>query len=304
MKSLQEQRFREPCAGIRIAILSRAKSIYSTRRLTESAMDRGYEAHVIDYRRCHIGLSNNVHSAHLGDANLAGFDVVIPRIGASHTFLGAALVRQFELMGTLAANKAQSISRTRDKLACLQLLARKGIRLPQTLAAHSPAPSELLKQSGMFPKIVQAIDGPGSPSRVRVASRSAAKSVIEGFRELGAGILLQEILDDPGSAGIRCLVVGRKVVAAVRHGSQIGPLRWGVGRGASPIEILPEERALAVRAARVLGLGVAGIDLLRSRRGPFLLDVHCSPELRRVEAATGMDLAGRIVDFVVNATKS
>jgi ribosomal protein S6--L-glutamate ligase len=208
------------------------------------------------------------------------------------------------MLGTCVAIKSLSISRTRDKLGCLQLLARKGIRLPLTLAAHSPVSTELLRESGMYPKIVRAVNGPGSPSRVRVASRSAAKSVVEGFRDLGSDILLQEILNEQDSVGIRCLAVGRKVLAAVKHGKPIGVLRTGVGRGASSIEISPEERALAVRAARVLGLGVAGVDLLRSNRGPFLLDVHCSPELRRVEAATGMDLAGRIIDFVVKATRS
>jgi len=285
---------------VRIGILSRKRSLYSTRRLREAAEERGHEARVVDFLRCYMQMGREELTVMLGEESLR-FDAVIPRIGASVTFYGTAVVRQFEMMGVCTANESQAIARSRDKLRALQLLAREGIDLPRTGFARSPKDSEsLIRAVGGAPLVVKLLEGTQGLGVVLVETRQAAKSVIGAFRELDANILVQEFIAEAGGDDLRVLVVGGEVVAAmVRHAAP-GEFRSNLHQGgtAEPVELSPAEREAAVRAAESLGLGMAGVDLLRSERGPLVLEVNSSPGLEGIETSTGVDVAGRIVAYL------
>jgi len=237
---------------------------------------------------------------------LAGFDAVIPRIGASVTFYGAAVLRQFEVMGAFPLNESVAISRSRDKLRSLQLLARKNVGLPNTGFANSPDDvQDLIKMAGGAPLAVKLLEGTQGIGVVLAETKKAAESVIEAFMGLKANILVQEYIKEASGADIRCLVVGGKVVAAMKRQAQAGEFRSNLHRGGSAtlIKITPLERATAVKAAKVMGLNVAGVDLLRSERGPLVMEVNSSPGLRGIEEATGKDVAGMIIDFIEKTAK-
>lgn len=286
---------------MKIAILSRNRSLYSTRRLVEAAQARGHEVEVIDVLRCYMNIVPHKPEIHYRGRKLEGFDAVIPRIGASVTFYGTAVVRQFEMMGVYSVNESVAITRARDKLRALQLLARKGIGMPVTGFAHSPDDTEdLMSFVGGAPVVIKLVEGTQGRGVVLAETDSAARSVIEAFRGLDAYFLVQEFIKEAGGADIRCFVVGGKVVAAMKRQGKEGEFRSNLHRGgsAAPIRITPEERSTAVRAAQIMGLNVAGVDLLRSHHGPLVMEVNSSPGLEGVEKATGKDIAGQIIAFV------
>ena len=230
-----------------------------------------------------------------------GYDAVIPRIGASHTFYGTAVVRQFEMMGVFAANASQAISRSRDKLRCLQLLSKRGIGLPVTGFAHSTKDIEgLIGIVGGAPLVIKLLEGTQGIGVVLAETPHAAKSVIEAFRGLDANILVQEFISEAKGADLRCFVIGDKVIAAMKRQGAPGEFRSNLHRGgnAEKIKLTPEERSTAVRSAKAMGLKVAGVDLLRSNHGPVVMEVNSSPGLEGIEKATGIDVAGKIIEFL------
>lgn len=291
---------------MKIAILSRKKTLYSTRRLVEAAQQRSHEVHVIDTLRCYMNIASHKPEIHYRGENLTGFDAVIPRIGASITFYGTAVVRQFEMMGVYCLNESVAIARSRDKLRSVQLLARKGIGLPVSGFAHSPDDIEdLIKMVGGAPVVIKLLEGTQGIGVVLAETQKAAESVIEAFMGLKANILVQEFIKEAGGTDIRCFVIGDKVVAAMQRQAKEGEFRSNLHRGgsASLIKITPEERSTAVRAAAVMGLNVAGVDILRSNHGPVVMEVNSSPGLEGIETATGKDIAGMIVDFIAREAK-
>jgi ribosomal protein S6--L-glutamate ligase len=240
-------------------------------------------------------------SIHYKGEELTGFDAVIPRIGASVTFYGTAVLRQFEMMGVYPLAESVAITRSRDKLRSLQLLARKGIGLPVTGFAHSPDDvQDMLNMVGGAPAVIKLLEGTQGIGVVLAETRKAAESVIEAFMGLKANILIQEFIKEAGGADIRCLVVGGKVVAAMKRQGKEGEFRSNLHRGgsASVIRLTPEERSTAVRAASIMGLNVCGVDILRSNHGPVVMEVNSSPGLEGIEAATQKDVAGLIIEFI------
>ena len=286
---------------MKIAILSRNKRLYSTNALYEAGIKRGHDMRVIDYVRCHMEITSMRPAIYLGSEKLEGYDAIIPRIGATYTHFGCAVVRQFEMMGVTSVNESVAISRSRDKLRSLQLLARKGIGLPVTGFAHDPRTTEaLIDQVGGAPLVIKLLEGTQGVGVVLAETRKAAESVIEAFRGLNANILAQEYIKEAGGADIRCLVVGGKVVAAMKRQGKEGEFRSNLHRGgtASVVKITPEERSTATRAASILGLNVSGVDLLRSNHGPVVMEVNSSPGLEGIERATGKDIAKMIIEFI------
>ena len=286
---------------MRIAILSRNPRLYSTRRLVEAAAAREHEVHVLDHLKCYMDIASHDPAVHYRGEELEYFDAVIPRIGASVTFYGSAVVRQFEMMGTYCLNESVAISRSRDKLRSLQILARAGIGLPVTAFAHlTEATEDLIGIVGGAPLVVKLLEGTQGKGIVLAESKSAAVAIIEAFRGLKANFLVQEFIKEAGGADIRCFVIGNKVVAAMKRQARKGEFRSNLHRGgtASLVKLTPEERSTAVRSARRMGLNVAGVDILRSNHGPVVLEVNSSPGLEGIEAATGKDVAGLIVAFV------
>ncbi len=286
---------------MKIAILSRNRRLYSTRRIIEAAEARGHKVQVIDVLRCYMNIVSRKPSVHLEGEKLEGFDAVIPRIGASVTSYGTSVLRQFEMMGTYTLIESVALSRSRDKLRSLQLLSRKGIGLPITGFANKPGDSkDLVKMVGGAPVVVKLLEGTQGIGVVLAETPKAAESVIEAFMGLRANILVQEFIKEAGGSDIRCLVVGGKVVAAMRRQAPEGEFRSNLHRGgsASLVKITKDERATAVSAAKILGLSVAGVDLLRSDRGPLVMEVNSSPGLEGIEAASGIDVAGIIIDYV------
>lgn len=292
---------------MKIAILSRDAGLYSTSRLVEAAESRGHEVHVIDYLRCYMNITaHNPQVVYQGRA-LEGFDAVIPRIGAPYTFYGTAVVRQFEMAGVFCVNESQAIARSRDKLRCLQLLARKGIGIPVTAAADSTRDIEgLMKIVGGAPMVIKLVEGTQGIGVVLAETDKAAESVIQAFRGLSANILVQEFIAESKGSDLRCFVIGGKVVAAMKRQGPPGEFRSNLHRGghAEKVRVTPEERSTAVRAAKVMGLNVCGVDMLRSTRGPVIMEVNSSPGLKGIEAASGKDVAGLIVEFIENRFKT
>jgi ribosomal protein S6--L-glutamate ligase len=291
---------------MKIGILSRNPKLYSTSRLVEAAEARGHSVHVIDTMRCYMNITSMKPEVHYKGENLTGFDAVIPRIGASVTFYGTAVLRQFEMMNVYPLNESVAISRSRDKLRALQLLSRKGIGLPVTGFAHRPDDvDDLIKMVGGAPLVIKLLEGTQGIGVVLAETKGAAESVIEAFMGLQANILVQEFIKEAGGADIRCFVVGGKVVASMKRQGKEGEFRSNLHRGGSAnlIRITPEERSTAVRAAQTMGLNVCGVDLLRSNHGPVVMEVNSSPGLGGIEAATGKDVAGLIIDFIEKNAK-
>lgn len=293
---------------MKIAILSRGPKLYSTRRLVEAAEAKGHEVRVIDALRCYMNI-NSVHpEVHYKGEVLEEFDAIIPRIGASVTFYGTAVLRQFEMMNVFPLNESVAISRSRDKLRSLQLLSRKGVGLPVSGIAHSPDDvDDLLKIVGGAPVVIKLLEGTQGVGVVLAETHSAATSVIQAFNGLKANILVQEFIKEAGGADIRCFVVGGKVIAAMKRQGKEGEFRSNLHQGGSAnlIKITSAERATAVNAAKIMGLNVCGVDLLRSNHGPVVMEVNSSPGLEGIEKATGKDIASMIIDFIeVKANKT
>ena len=286
---------------MRIAILSRDGTLYSCKRLREAATRHGHLVEILDPLSCYMNISPADSSIHYKGRQLPHFDAVIPRIGSAITFYGTAALRQFELLGSYPLNESVAITRARDKLRSLQLLARQGIDLPITGIAHSPDDtSDLIRMVGGAPLVVKLVEGTQGIGVVLAETRQAAESVIDAFRGLNAHILVQEYIEEAKGRDIRCLVVGDEVVASIERRAKEGDFRSNLHRGGVAVNagITPEERAIAIKAARTLELDVAGVDILRASRGPLVMEVNASPGLEGVEKTTGIDIAGRMIQWI------
>jgi ribosomal protein S6--L-glutamate ligase len=286
---------------MKLAILSRNARLYSTQRLIDAARARGHTVRVLDPLRCYMRIAPGDFEIHYKGRELADYDAVLPRIGASVSKYGCAVLRQFEMMGAYTPNPSDAILRARDKLRAHQLLARQGIALPITVYGDNPDDTgDLLAMLGAPPYIVKLVEGAQGTGVILVEKPSAARSVIEAFRGLYANFLVQEFIEEAKGADVRCLVVGRKVVAAMQRNAAPGDFRANLHRGghASRVELSAQEVDIAVKACAAVGLGIAGVDLLRSNRGPLVLEVNSTPGLEGIEGATGIDVAGAIVSHL------
>jgi len=286
---------------VKIAILSRDGTLYSCKRLREAAMRRGHAVEIIDPLSCYMNINPAAPSVHYKGRQLPHYDAVIPRIGSAITFYGTAVLRQFELLGSYPLNESVAITRARDKLRSLQLLARQGIDLPVTGFAHSPDDtSDLIDMVGGAPLVVKLVEGTQGIGVVLAETRQAAESVIDAFRGLNAHILVQEYIKEAQGADIRCLVVGNKVVAAIERQAKPGDFRSNLHRGgqANPVTITEREGEIALQAAATLGLDVAGVDILRANRGPLVMEVNASPGLEGIEKTSGIDIATLMIEWI------
>lgn len=292
---------------MKIAILSRRHDLYSTRRLIEAATSQGHQADVIDTLRCYMNITSARPTIHYKGAELTHYDAVIPRIGASITFYGAAVLRHLGMMNVFCVNDSVSVTRARDKLRSLQLLSKKGIGLPITGFAHSlDEIQDLIKMVGGPPLIIKFLEGTQGVGVILVETSKAARSVIEAFLGLKVNILVQEYIKEAAGADIRCFVVGGNVVAAMKRQAKSGEFRSNLHRGgaAAEVEITEEERTMAIRAAHIIGLNVAGVDIVRSTRGPLIIEVNASPGLEGIEKATKKDVASTIIQFIEESVQS
>ena len=285
---------------MKIAILSRNSKLYSTKRLVEAAQKRGHEAVVLDHLRCDLVMEQgDPHILYKGE-RLTGIDVVIPRIGASVTFYGAAVVRQFQMMKSKSAVSSQAILRSRDKLRSLQILSRAGLGMPKTaFTNYSKQTSELVKEVGGAPLVIKLLEGTQGLGVVLAETKKAAESVIEAFHNLRARIIVQEFIKEAGGADIRAFVVNGEVVGAMKRQGKEGEFRSNLHRGgnATLIKLSRKEKAAALLAAKSLGLAIAGVDMLQSERGPLILEVNSSPGLEGIERATQKDIASKIIEY-------
>lgn len=286
---------------MKIAILSRNPKLYSTRKLVAAARKRGHKVEIIDVLRCYMNIAPSDPQIHYNGKRLQGFDAIIPRIGASVTFYGTAVVRQFEMMGVYCLNESVAITRSRDKLRALQLLARKGVGLPVTGFAHAPDDTgSLIQLVGGAPVVIKLIEGTQGQGVLLAETDKSAENMIDAFRGLEAYFLVQEFVEEAKGSDIRCFVIGGEVVASMMRTAGPGEFRSNLHRGgtAKAVKITAQERATAVRAARIMGLNVAGVDLLRTARGPLVMEVNSSPGLEGIEGSTKSDIAGKIIEFI------
>jgi len=287
---------------VKICVLSRNSNLYSTRRLIEAIEAMGHEASVIDYLSCYMNITSSINDIHTQGKILEEVDAIIPRIGAKRTFYGTSIVRQYELKGVYTINSSISITRSRDKLRSLQLMAKENIGMPITGFAHSPdATDDLIKLVGGAPLVIKLLEGTQGVGVVLAETKKASQSVIQAFRGLQANIIVQEYIKESSGEDIRCIVVGDRVVASIKRQAEPGEFRSNLHRGgkATSVKISKEERALAIKAAKVMGLKFAGVDMLRSERGPLIMEVNSSPGLEGVEKATGLDIASTVIQYIV-----
>lgn len=291
---------------MKIAMMARNANLYSHKRLKEAAEERGHQLDIINTLRCYMNIASRRPEIFYNGTSLKGYDAVIPRIGASITFYGLAVLRQFEVMGVYPLNESVAIGRSRDKLRSMQLLARDGIGLPVTTFAHDPKQTEeVLALAGGAPLVVKLLEGTQGLGVVLADTDRSAKSVIEAFRATNTNILVQEFIKEAGGTDIRAIVVGGRVIAAMKRTGGEGEFRSNLHRGGSAevIKLSPEERATAVRAAKSMGLNVCGVDMLRANHGPVVMEVNSSPGLEGVEKATGLDIAGKIIAYIEKHAK-
>ncbi len=286
---------------MKIAMLARNRKLYSHRRLVEAAEARGHEIDVINTLRVTMNIASHRPAIYYEGKKLPHYDAVIPRIGASITFYGLAVLRQFEVMGVYPLNESVAIGRSRDKLRSMQLLARSGVGLPVTAFAHDPKQSgHVIEMAGGAPVVIKLLEGTQGIGVVLGETEKSAQSVIEAFRGANVNILVQEFIKEAGGMDIRAFVIGDRVIAAMQRKGAEGEFRSNLHRGGSAqsIKITPEERSTAVRSARIMGLNVCGVDMLRANHGPVVMEVNSSPGLEGVETATGIDVAGKIIEFI------
>ena len=289
-----------------IAILSRNKNLYSTNRLFNAGTKRGHRIDVIDYLRCYINIGENQTAIYYNGQKLGRYDAVLPRIGASQTSYGTAIVRQFEMIGDFVINKSDAIKSSRDKLRSLQVLAKHGIDMPITgYASHTMDIHDVIEKVGKTPLIMKLLQGTQGNGMVLAETMKAAESVMNAFKQVDADILIQEFIKESSGVDIRAIVVGKKVVAAMQRVAPEGEFRSNVHRGAATkhINLTPEEEEIAIKSTKILGLSVAGVDLMRSKRGPLVLEVNSSPGLQGIELLTGADVAGEIISFIESSLK-
>ncbi|WP_292972369.1 30S ribosomal protein S6--L-glutamate ligase [Pantoea sp. UBA4549] len=286
---------------MKMALLTRDSTLYSSQRLRAAAEARGHQIAIIDPLSCYVNINAALPAVHYQGEILGHFDAVIPRIGTATTFYGTAVLRQFELLGSYPLNESVAITRARDKLRSLQLLAREGIDMPVTGIASSPDDTgDLIRMVGGAPLVVKLVEGTQGIGVVLAETRQAAESVIDAFRGLNAHILVQEFIKEARGRDIRCLVIGDRVVAAIEREAKEGEFRSNLHRGgtAHPVTISERERNIAINAAATLGLAVAGVDILRASRGPLVMEVNASPGLEGIEACTGLDIAAMMIDWI------
>ncbi len=284
-----------------IFILSRNKNLYSTSRLVEAGNKRGYHVRVIDYMRCYMNITSSKPTIFYGGESLEKVDAVIPRIGASNTFYGTAVVRQFEMMGSFCVNSSSAITDSRDKLRSLQILAEAGINMPITgFASHTKDIEGVIESVGSVPLIMKLLQGTQGQGVVLAETKKAAESVMSAFRQLDADIMVQEFIKESRGTDIRAFVVGDYVVAAMRRTANEDEFRSNLHRGGviEPVAITEEESRMAIKASKILGLQIAGVDLMRSSRGPLILEVNSSPGLQGIEASSNLDVAGKILSYI------
>jgi ribosomal protein S6--L-glutamate ligase len=284
-----------------IKILSGNPNLYSTKRLVEAAKQRNHNVEVIDHAKCDIIIEKKKPCVFYKGRMIEDTDAVIPRIGASVTFYGTAVVRQFEMMRVFTTTESQALVRSRDKLRSLQILSRAGLGLPKTVFTnYSKNTEEVIKHVGGAPLIIKLLEGTQGLGVVLAETKNAAESVLEAFNGLQARVIVQEFIKEAGGADVRAFVVDGQVVGAMKRQGKEGEFRSNLHRGgtATVIELTDEEENAAIKAARVMGLGVAGVDMLQSSRGPLILEVNSSPGLEGIEAATGKDIAKTIIRFI------
>ncbi len=291
---------------MKIAMLARNPDLYSHQRIKEAAEARGNQLDIVNTTRCYMNIASRRPEIYYNGGRLPVYDAVIPRIGASITFYGLAVLRQFEMMGVYPVNESVAIGRSRDKLRSMQLLARDGISLPVTTFAHDPKHTEeVIKLAGGTPVVIKLLEGTQGIGVMLTDTDRSARSVIETFRGANINILVQEFIKEAGGTDIRAFVIGGKVVAAMKRTGAAGDFRSNLHRGGSAeaIRISPEERSTAIRAAKSMGLNVCGVDMLRSNHGPVVMEINSSPGLEGVEKATGKDIAGMIIQYIEKNAK-
>jgi ribosomal protein S6--L-glutamate ligase len=291
---------------MKIALLCRNPRLYSHQRLIAAARERGHQIDPINHIRCTIDIASHRPKIHYQGRVLEGYDAVIPRIGASVTFFGAAVVRQFEMMRVYCVNESVAISRSRDKLRSLQLLSRKGIGLPVTVFAHRTSnPEDIVRLAGGPPVVIKLLEGTQGIGVLLGETEKAAESIIQAFGGVDTNILVQEYIEEAKGEDLRCLVIGERVVASMKRQGREGDFRSNLHRGgaAKPVKITPQERTTAIAAAKAMGLNVCGVDMLRSNHGPVVIEVNSSPGLEGVETATGVNVAGKIIEFIEKNAK-
>lgn len=292
---------------MKIAILSRQPGLYSTRRLYEEILNKGHEPAIFDHLKLYVAIRQGKPTIHYNGQDIGHFDAVIPRIGASVTFYGTAMVRQFEMMGVFSAVESQAITRSRDKLRSLQIMARAGLGLPITgFARNAKDVDDCIEMVGGAPLVIKLLEGTQGVGVVLAETKKAAKSVVEAFYGLDVNILIQEFIKESKGVDIRAFVVNGRVVGAMERKAKDGEFRANLHLGgtAALVKLTRDERYAALKAASVLGLKVAGVDMLRSKRGPLIIEVNSSPGLEGIEAATGFNIAGSIIDYVVKGASS
>jgi ribosomal protein S6--L-glutamate ligase len=286
---------------MKLVMLARNASLYSHKRIVDAAKSRGHAIDVINTLHVHMNITSSKPVLRHGGRTLPVYDAIIPRIGASVTHYGLAVLRQFEMQGVYPLNESVAIGRSRDKLRALQILAREGIGLPVTAFAHGPRKSEdVIKEVGGAPCVIKLLEGTQGMGVILAETQASAKSIIEAFSAANINILVQEFIKEAGGTDVRALVVGGQVVAAMKRTGKIGDFRSNLHRGgrAESVQLSPDEIDTAVRSARTLGLNVCGVDMLRARRGPVVIEVNSSPGIEGIEAATGVDIAGHIITFL------
>ena len=291
---------------MKIALLCRSPQLYSHQRIIAAARERGHQIDTINHIRCTIDIASHRPKVHYQGRVLEDYDAVIPRIGASVTFFGTAVVRQFEMMRVYSVNESVAIARSRDKLRSLQLLSRRGIGLPVTVFAHKTSnPEEIVALAGGAPVVIKLLEGTQGIGVVLGETPKAAESIIQAFAGVNTNILVQEYVAEAHGEDLRCIVIGGRVVASIKRRGKEGDFRSNLHRGGSarPAKITPQERATAIAAARAMGLNVCGVDMLRSNHGPVVMEVNSSPGLEGVETATGVDVAGKIIEFIEKNAK-
>lgn len=286
---------------MKLVMLARNPSLYSHRRIVEAAKAAGHSMDVINTLHVHMNITSSRPVLRHGGKTLPVYDAIVPRIGASVTHYGLAVLRQFEMQGVFPLNESVAIGRSRDKLRALQLLAREGIGLPVTAFAHGPRKAEdVIKEVGGTPCVIKLLEGTQGMGVILAETQASAKSIIEAFSAANINILVQEYIKEAGGTDVRALVIGGEVVAAMKRTGKIGDFRSNLHRGgrAEKVELSPEERRTAIRSAEILGLNVCGVDMLRAKRGPVVIEVNSSPGIEGMEQATGVDVAGAMIRFL------